>query len=393
MLALAVLVAIASSAAGPAGADQTPAAPMAVPSRDPKPPRSPDADASTQALPSSVRWTVPVSARPAASPVTEGPRIFLVLQSGIVAAHRLLDGGEAWRVELRTDRPVAADGTRVFIASGEAIHALDAETSDVLWRAPLGTLTAPLIAHEGWVIAVTETAVTALRATDGSKVWSQTYGAQRHRPTIEGDNLYLPLEDGHLTAVDLQTGVTRWSKHFAGPLSEVLAFPDRVYVGSADKNFYCLEAGDGEWSPRGWRQWVGALLRGRPTADGSRVFVASMDNALRAFNRVDGALLWQASVRFRPTAGPAVIGSRVVVPGQAAEVPAFEVATGRRAGQITLPQDPLVPPAFAASGSETVAVAVTGSLKNEFVLVLTEAPLPSIPVVPLTVRTGNHRAG
>ncbi len=320
--------------------------------------------------------------------MTDGPRIFLVLQSGIVAAHRLLDGGEAWRVELRTDRPVTADGTRVFIASGEAIHALNAETSDVLWRTPLDAITAPLIAHEGWVIAVTETAVTALRATDGSKVWSQTYGTQRQRPTIEGDNLYLPLEDGHLLALDLQTGVTRWSKHFVGPLSEVLAFPDRVYVGSADKNFYSLEAGDGEWSPRGWRQWVGAVLRGRPAADGSRVFVASMDNALRAYDRGDGALLWQASVRFRPTAGPAVIGSKVVVPGQAAELPAFEVVTGRRAGQIALPQDPLVSPAFAASGSETVVVAVTGSLKDEFVLVLTEAPLPSIPVVPLTVLPG-----
>ena len=149
---------------------------MAVPPRHPKPPSSRGAAtaASTQPLPSAVRWAVPVSARPAASPVTDGPRIFLVLQSGIVAAHRLLDGGEAWRVELRTDRPVAADGTRVFIASGEAIHALNAETSEVLWRTPLDAITAPLIAHEGWVIAVTETAVIALRATDGSKVWSQS---------------------------------------------------------------------------------------------------------------------------------------------------------------------------------------------------------------------------
>ena len=76
------------------------------------------------------------------------------------------------------------------------------------------------------------------------------------------------------------------------------------------------------------------------------------------------------------------------MPGPAALLPAFEAATGRPAGQIALPQDPLVPPAFATSGSDPVVVAVTGSLKNEFVLVLTEAPLPSIPVVPLTVLPG-----
>jgi outer membrane protein assembly factor BamB len=322
--------------------------------------------------------------------VIEGPRIFLVLQSGIVAAHRLSDGGEAWRVELRTDRPVAADGTRVFIASGEAIHALNAETSDVLWRAPVGAITAPLLAFKGWVIAVTETAVTAFRADDGSKVWTRPNGAQRERPTIEGDNLYLPLEDGHLLALDLQTGAERWSRHFRGAMSEVLAFPDRIYVGSADKHFYCLDARDGEWTlpDRGWRQWVGAALRGRPAVDGSRVFVASLDNALRAFNRGDGALRWQTSVPFRPTTGPAVIGSVVVVPGTAAELRAFEVATGRPAGQIVFPKDPLVPPAFAAWGSETIVAAVTGSLGGEFMLVLTEPPLPSIAVVPLTALPG-----
>jgi len=320
--------------------------------------------------------------------VIAGPRIFVVLQSGIVAARRLSDGGEAWHVELRTERPVAADGTSVFIASGEAIHALNAQTSDVLWRAPVGEISAPLVAHEGWVIAITETEVIALRASDGSKVWSRPNGAQQERATIEGDNLYLPLADGHLLALDLQTGAERWSKHFVGPLSEVLAFPDRVFVGSADKNFYCLEAGNGEWSPRGWRQFLGATLRGRPTADGTRVYVASRDNALRAFDRRDGALRWQASLSFRPMAGPAVIGPVVVVSGTAAELPAFEAATGRRAGQIALPQDPLVPPAFAASAEDAIVVALTGGLNAEFMLVLVEPPLPSIPLVPLTALPG-----
>jgi outer membrane protein assembly factor BamB len=363
---------------------------MAVPASGPQPPPSRNTAAAvrTQALPSAVRWTVAVSARPAAAPVIEGPRIFLVLQSGIVAAHRLSDGVEVWRVELRTEHSVAADGARVFIASGEAIHALNAETSDVLWRAPVDTITAPLLAHNGWVIAVTETAVTAFRADDGSKVWTRPNGAQRERPTIEGDNLYLPLEDGHLFALDLQTGAERWSRHFRGAMSEVLAFSDRIYVGSADKHFYCLDAESGDWPRKGWRTFIGAALRGRPAADESRVFTASKDNALRAFDRGHGALRWQNSVPFRPTIGPAVIGSMVVVPGTAKEIPAFDVMTKRPAGQIALAEEPVVAPAFAASGSATVVVAVTGGLKGEFMLALFEPPLPSIPLVPLTALPG-----
>jgi outer membrane protein assembly factor BamB len=333
-------------------------------------------------LPTAIRWAVAISARPAAPPVVDGLRIFLVLQSGIVAAHRLSDGGEAWRVELRTDRAVAADGERVFIASGEAIHALRAATSEVLWRAPVGTISAPLVAHEGWVIAATDATVTAFRAADGSKVWSRSTGAQRERATIEGDNLYLPLDDGRLLALDLQTGAERWSRAFTGPLSEVLAAGDRLYVGSADKYFYCLNTDNGQWvMAGGWRQWIGTELRGRPAADQSRVFAASLDNAVRAFDRSHGALRWNKSVPFRPTRGPAVIGSRVVVPGT--ELRALEVATGRPAGQIGLGADLLVPPAFAVSGSETIVAALTGSLEGTWKLVLTEVPLPFIAVVPL----------
>ena len=319
----------------------------------------------------------------------DGPLIFVVLQSGIVAAHRVLDGSEAWRVELRSERPVAADDNRVFIASGEAIHALNAETSEVLWRAPVGAITSPLVAHEGWVIAVTETAVTALRAADGSKVWTRTTSAQRQRATIEGDNLYLPLDDGHVLALDLTTGAERWSKHFAGPLSEVLAFPDRIYFGAGDRHFYCLRAADGEWTyDRGWRFWTGAGVQGKPAANDTRVFIASLDNALRAFDRRDGALRWHKGVPFRPSSGPIVVGSAVVVPGTAAELKAFKVTNGDPAGQIALGAKPLVPPAFAALGSDTILTAVTGGLGGELKLVLTEPPLPEVPILPLTALPG-----
>lgn len=310
----------------------------------------------------------------------DGPRVFVVLQSGIVAAHRVSDGGEAWRVELRAEHPVAADGARVFITAGEAVHALNAETAEVLWRAPVGPVTAPLVAHEGWVVAATVNAITAFRAADGSKVWSHSNSAQRGRATIEGDNLYLPLDDGHVLALDLRTGAERWSRHFAGPVSEVLAFADRVYVGSADRYFYCLDADDGEDS---WRSWVGAVLRGRPAADASRVFAAAMDNVLRAFDRGNGALLWHRSVPFRPTSGPAVLGSAVVVSGRAPELRTFEAASGRPAGQIVLGGEPGVAPAFGTSGGAPVMAVITGSLNGEWKLTLTEAPLPNIPIVPL----------
>ncbi len=329
-------------------------------------------------LPSVVRWSVPISARPAAPPVIAGEQVFVVLQSGIVAAHRMTDGVEAWHVELRTDQPVAVEGSRVFIAAGEMIHALDAASGSVVWRTPSGAVTAPLVAQDGWLLVASANGLTALRSEDGTKVWSRDTGPERVRATIEGDNLYVPLDDGRLLALDLRTGADRWKRQFAGAVSEVLAFSDRIYFGSADKFFYCFHADDGEWD---WHKRVGAVPRGRPAAEGTHLFVTSIDNTLRAYDRNSGALLWHPSVPFRPAA-PIVVGSAVVVPGNAAEILAFDAATGRPAGQIKLEESLVMPPAFGTSGGAVVMTAFTGSLNSQWKLVLTAlpAPPPSIPL-------------
>jgi outer membrane protein assembly factor BamB len=325
-----------------------------------------------------MRWSVAVSARPAAMPVIGGDQIFIVLESGIVAAHRVSDGGETWHVELRTAQPVAVEGSRVFVAAGDAIHALDAASGAVAWVAPTGAVQVPMLVQDGWVIVASGSVVSALRAEDGMKIWSRDIGVAHARATIEGNNLYLPLENGHLRALELQTGNDRWTKPFAGVPSEVLAFSERIYVGSADKRFYCLQADDAghEWGTR-----VGAVLRGRPVAEGHRIFITSIDNLLRAYDGTDGALQWHRSLPFRPAA-PAVIGTSIVVSGNSAELHVFEAATGKPAGQIKLEQSLVMAPGFGTSAGAPVMAALIGSINEEWKLVLMAPPAPP-PSVPL----------
>lgn len=340
-------------------------------------------------LPSELRWSVTIPARPSAPPVLGGGRVFLPLQSGLIIAYGTADGAEAWRTGLRADQPLAVDAGRVFVASGEAIHALSAETSAVLWRAPAGTLSAPMLAQNGWVIAASAGSLAAFRSADGTKVWGRETGPQRGRPSIEGDNLYVPLDDGRLLALDLRTGATRWERHLSGQgrdgspaLSEVLAHPDRVFVGASDGRFYCVSAADGSIL---WRFRVGAILRGRPASSGTRIFIATMDNTVQAFDRTAGQLLWHPSVPFRP-ASALVLGGAVVVPGTASEVRAFDAA-GHPAGQIKLEDALAVPPAFEDASAGPLMAAVTGSLNGEWKLLLMEAPR-GVPTVPLTELPG-----
>jgi outer membrane protein assembly factor BamB len=326
-------------------------------------------------LPSSVRWSVPISASPAAPPVIAGDQILIVLQSGVVSARKMADGTPAWEVSLQSPYPVAAQDGRVYVAASDQIVALSAADGTKVWSVPSPPATAPLLVEGGWVIAATEHAVVALRSADGTQVWNRPLAGAEVMPAIEGDNLYVPLTDGRLLALDLRTGEDRWTKTFVGPLSEVLAFPDRILFGTGDRSFFCLRASDGE---RDWqRVRLGAVVRGRPAADDHHVYVTSMDNTLRAYRRANGALLWHPAVPFRPTTGPTVIGSVVLVAGSAAELRAFAVSNGQPAGQITLEEPLVMPPAFGHSGETAVMSAFTGTLNGQWKLVLAGPPPPA----------------
>jgi len=331
-------------------------------------------------LPDTARWIVEISTRPSSPPVLGGAHVIVALQAGIVAAHRLSDGVQAWHVELRTEQPLAMDGNRVFVGSGEAIHALNAADGLVAWRAQSGTLTAPLLAYQGWIIAASEGYLAAYRAADGTQVWKQPSGPQRARATIEGNHLYVPLDNGRLQSLDLATGTLRWERRFRGTPGEVLAFADRVYVGSADKSLSCLDADDGEVE---WLFRIGAPTRGRPAGDARRVYVTGMDNMVRAFDRADGAMLWHPSVPFRPTMGPVVVGSVVLVAGTGNEVRAFDAATGRPAATTRLDLPFATPPAFADVDGMTVMAALTGGLTEQWKLSLWEPGILTVPIGPV----------
>ncbi len=335
--------------------------------------------------PTSVAWSVPLSASPAAPPVIDGDRVYVALESGIVAAHGVSDGRELWRRDLPTTMPLAADGGRVFAVSGAAIVALNADGSSA-WQAAVGTLTAPILAMDGWVIAAATDNVSALRATDGSVVWRRTLERVSEQPSIEGDNLYLPLADGRVLALELATGTERWARRLSGTPTAVLALPDRLYVGSADKSFYCLDARDGQVA---WRQQIGAVVRGRPAADASRVYVVALDNLLRAFDRSNGALRWSPrGLPFRPTTGPVVIGQTIVVAGTTNQIRGFDAKTGRAAGELVLPQPLLTLPAYSDQSGVARIAALTGTLEQQWTLVLAILPRPSIAVEPLTALPG-----
>ena len=342
----------------------------------------------SQYLPLVPRWSIELSAPPSGRPVIAGDLVIIALQTAGVVAHRAADGKEAWRVELAADRPVFADDELVYVTAGRLVHALRRTSGEQAWRIEAGQITAHFLVHGGWVVVATVGRLSAFRAADGTAVWQRDMDAIEVAPIIDGELLVVPLLDGGIAGLHLQTGETRWEQSLDGMPGDMLAAGGKIYVGATDKHFYALDADNGEIERR---SHVGAGPRGRPAADDDHVYSVALDNILRAFDRGNGALRWQHGLGYRPArSGPVFIGSALVVPGNVTKLPVLG-RDGHSLTDINLPSTLVALSNVTAGHLDYPIVAIiTGDLQHPWTVYFLETSTdpPPVPVVPLTTLPG-----
>ena len=297
------------------------------------------------------------------APVTDDKRVYLALRSGYIGAYDLADGHGLWDKEMVATVPLAASGETLFVAAGEAIHALRGSDGAIAWTVPRVKPAAPLIVGGNWLVAVTDTEVLAIHAKDGQVVWRHPAGAVKLAPAIDGDEVYLGAQDGRVVALKLDDGRQIWEKYLEGGVTAIAAYRGHVYAGAGDKQFYCLHARNGSLA---WTFRVGALTTGRISADDEHVYFASLDNVVRALDRTTGNRRWQAPMRERPTGGASVHGRLVFVPTTGAQISMLLDANGKSSGNLPLPAGSIgdVPPDIRETSDAVYVVAVTGGLES-----------------------------
>jgi outer membrane protein assembly factor BamB len=295
------------------------------------------ATAPAQTPPLITAWSVTLPDVPAAAQAVDAETAYVVLRGGRLAALALRDGTVAWSIPVAEVAvpPETAAGL-VLLAHPNEVEALDARDGARRWRVPLdGTVAAPLMSQDGWLLAVTEAGrATMLRAATGETLWTRPLGAPtRVRPVASGRLVYLALHDGRVLALALDTGNPVWEAKLPAEGTTLDPRDDRLFVGASDRFFYCLSADRGK---RKWRWRTGGTIVGTTVVAGDRVLFVSLDNVLRSLNRSDGHQRWKSAVPHRPTGGPFLIGPLLFVPGVSSALPAFTVADGKPAGSVAL---------------------------------------------------------
>ena len=303
----------------------------------------------------------------ASGPVASATRVFLSLSSGQVTAHEAGAGREIWRQSRVVTAPMAFDDRLLFLVTGDGVEALRQEDGASAWIVRRIAPVAPLLAIDGWVIAVTEAEVLGIRSADGEVIWRRDAGGVRLTPAVAGDRLFVGANDGRVAALQLADGSVAWDTFVPGGVTAIAASDGRVYVGAGDKRLYCLDANAGK--PK-WNYRIGAIVTGHIAVGPDRVYVASLDNVVRALDRESGNQRWQQGLRQRPAAGPILAGHVVFLPVASTEMVLLYDHDGRRSGLLTLPGTtlPELPAAIQEIPGGLAVFVATGGLTNEWSL-------------------------
>jgi outer membrane protein assembly factor BamB len=314
-------------------------------------------------LPAATLWEIALPDIPRAGGALDAARVYVPLPAAVVALDRTT-GVTHWSSPVEEARSAVAAGDLLLVTGAAAVWAFEAASGTIRWRTALEpAFTAPVATPGLLIVPLAEGGLVALDAADGQEAWRQTLDGSPARSMVAGDDtVWAALEGGRLVAIAPATGDVRWSRRLdgtPGPLSRVA---DRLWAGTPEGTFSAVRPDTGRVL---WEWALGGSVAGATAGDGL-VYVAALDNLLRAFNRGNGHQRWRQALPTRPLAPPRLVGGELLVTGVDPVLATFDAETGAPIGTWTTPVLPqgsaLVDPPPAPGGAAIVVVLRDGQV-------------------------------
>ena len=195
------------------------------------------------------------------------------------------------------------DDETAYIAYSNALYAVDQNTGYENWRFPLEVeralsfFAAPALSDDGMlVIGSYANILYGLRDLGGQvdSVWTFDDAGDRYigSPVIVDDLVLAPNADGHLYALNLETGRTEWiyaASSGNALWSAPLVVENHAFLTSLDHELYCIDISNGAEC---WKQDLGAAIAGTPASYDDYLLVGTFDGELFAVSIENGSILW-----------------------------------------------------------------------------------------------------
>lgn len=158
----------------------------------------------------------------------------------------------------------------------------------------------PTLHDDGIYVGSGDGHLYALDVETGAERWRfGTDGAVDSAPAVADGVVYVVSRDGSLYAVDAHAGTLRWSFATEGEqmldfwdfyLSDPLVYGDVVVFGSGDGAVYALDRVTGELR---WRHATSQVVHAAPVESGGLIYVGGFDGILRALRPETGEVAWR----------------------------------------------------------------------------------------------------
>jgi outer membrane protein assembly factor BamB len=332
-----------------------------------KPPPPPEVKASAKGLGG---WRAQIGRSPeyVLTPAVEEGTVFAAGQEGQIAAFEATTGRELWRVNTKRalSGGVGAGGHLVLVGTKDGeVLAFD-DHGKRAWSALInGEVLAPPAVGQDMVVARTgDGRIFGLNSADGKRKWV----LQRSTPalTLRGDaGLFIAqgaafagFPGGKLAALALSNGNVLWESTVAIPrgatelerIADVSGMPivdgHQVCAVAFQGRLACFALGNGNllWS-RDFSSSTGLA------ADGDNVYVSDERGGIHAFNKRDGAAVWnQERLHGRKPSGPAVFGHYLMVGDIEGYAYVLDTGSGDLVGRFQTDGTPVVGETIALPG-------------------------------------------
>ncbi|MBK4215200.1 PQQ-binding-like beta-propeller repeat protein [Paracoccus caeni] len=283
----------------------------------------------------------------------EGGRVYVTTGFGELVALDARSGGILWRQRVAapiSGAPAVQNGVVYVTARNNIGWAVRASDGKVMWQtsgnpSPAGVMgvSVPAVQGNTVVFAFSSGELLAANTSDGMTNWTaQIAGTRPGRaytvirdvtgdPVISGGLVYGGTSSGRINAVELESGIERWSSR-DGANSPTVVAGGSVFAVNDQAELIRLDAATGGVI---WRvalpYYTDAKVRRQdsiyasfgPVLAGGRLFVASSDGVLRVFDPASGQLVGQAQIPGGAAAAPAVAGQTLYVVSRSGQLHAF----------------------------------------------------------------------
>ena len=287
-------------------------------------------------LPAEVEWNTTLEEAAATTATADATHIYIPLVNGKIVALSRASGEQIWIADLKTNWPLVAGEESLYAVSDASLVDLDPDTGTVRRRHPLpGEPTGPLTrVGELLLIPVQPSLLVAWHPRESKEIWRQTFDAPvTVAPVVSNSRATIIVASkDRLSAAALSDGARQWTTVLEGTLTQPVVVRDRVIVGSTSDDVYALDSrGRWQWTWPGRADIVGV------TADADNVYVAALDNIVRALKLENASQEWRKVVATRLAFPPQLAASTLLISGIEPALTAVSVR-GAEVGTYALPE-------------------------------------------------------